>query len=62
MADITMCANAVCPKAHQCYRVQADPSIWQSWTIFEFTIESDEVHCDNYWPVIESAPPTEDKS
>jgi hypothetical protein len=49
MADITMCANTLCPNAGTCYRVTATPSEhWQSVASFEYTIGVDGVHCDNY--------------
>lgn len=51
MADITMCAQTLCPNAGHCYRVQATPNQhWQSMMAFQYTISSRGVECDNYWP------------
>jgi len=34
MPDITMCQNHKCPKRETCYRYTAEPSNWQSYTVF----------------------------
>ena len=51
MADITMCAQTLCPNAGHCYRVQAPPSDWQSMQTFDYTIGTNGVQCDNYMPM-----------
>ena len=35
MADISMCTNTSCPLFKECFRAQAKPSTWQSYTRFE---------------------------
>lgn len=37
MADITMCTSENCPVRDSCYRVQAKPNQFQSWSNFEYT-------------------------
>ena len=37
IADITMCTSENCPYRDECYRVRAKPSIFQSWSNFEYT-------------------------
>ena len=37
MPDITMCTSENCPYRDECYRVRAKPSIFQSWSNFEYT-------------------------
>ena len=52
MADITMCNNLMCPAAGDCKRVQATPSEhWQSCGTWEYTIGSDGVHCEGFYPM-----------
>lgn len=53
MPDISMCTNSLCPNASHCYRVQATPSHWQSWTPFEYKIGVDGVECEHYMPMYE---------
>lgn len=54
MADITMCAQTLCPNAGTCYRVQATPSPhWQSVMAFPYTISTRGVECPSYWPTVE---------
>ena len=52
MADITKCANKLCPEAKNCYRATAPDSLHQSWSFFECVIGEDGVRCDNYIPII----------
>jgi len=35
MPDITMCDNQKCPLRNTCFRALAQPSAWQSWSVFE---------------------------
>lgn len=51
MADITMCMNSQCPNALHCKRVQAIASMWQSWSMFQYTISDRGVECEHYWPI-----------
>lgn len=37
MADITMRTSENCPIRDSCYRMQAEPSQFQSWSNFEYT-------------------------
>ena len=37
IADITMCTSQNCPYRASCYRSQAKPSEYQSWSNFEYT-------------------------
>ena len=37
MADITMCISENCPYKDKCYRANTKPSIFQSWSNFEYT-------------------------
>ena len=46
IADITMCANEVCPMREECYRVRAKPSEYQSWSNFEYTCNENSGFCD----------------
>jgi hypothetical protein len=34
MPDITMCSRDDCPKSKMCYRHEADPDHWQSYSNF----------------------------
>ena len=36
MSDITMCASQNCPEWDKCYRAQAKPDKYQSWSNFEY--------------------------
>lgn len=47
MSDITMCASTKCPKFGICYRGQALPSKWQSYSGFPFN----ETGCSYFWPI-----------
>ena len=51
MADITMCAQTLCPNAGVCYRVQATPSDWQIMAAFDYTVSARGVECGNYLPM-----------
>ena len=37
IADITMCTSENCPYKDKCYRTQAKPNSFQSWSNFEYT-------------------------
>ena len=37
IADITMCTSVSCSERENCYRVQAKPEKYQSWSNFEYT-------------------------
>ena len=55
MADITMCWQALCPKAGDCYRRQAPHGDhWQSIFAFQYRISTRGVECDGYWPMFKS--------
>jgi hypothetical protein len=67
MADITMCAQTLCPNARHCYRAQAKASDWQSMMMFSYTVSSNGVECDNYIPmyrtvVTDSSVPNKEKN
>lgn len=47
MSDLTLCASVKCPKFGICYRGQALPSKWQSYTGYAF----DENGCSYFWPI-----------
>lgn len=51
MPDITMCTQTLCPNASTCYRVQAKPSDYQSYSQFEYTVSPNGVECEHYWPM-----------
>lgn len=52
MVDITMCNNALCPKCDICYRAQAKPSNYQSWSIFTYGVSpTGVVACENFIPI-----------
>lgn len=51
MATFTMCSNTLCPNAGSCRRVQATASKWQSFMMFEYTVNENGVICENYMPV-----------
>ena len=44
--DITMCTSINCPERDDCYRVQAKPSVMQSWSNFEYRCNEDSGFCD----------------
>lgn len=46
MPDISMCTSENCPMRHSCYRVQAKPSTYQSWSNFEYTCNKDSGFCE----------------
>ena len=46
MADLTMCASENCPMKNSCYRVQAKPSVHQSWSNFEYVCNEDNGFCE----------------
>lgn len=48
MADIAMCLNKLCPKFRSCYRAQATPSRWQSFSSFSYEVSSKGVVCDGF--------------
>lgn len=37
IAEITMCTSENCPYKDKCYRTQAKPNSFQSWSNFEYT-------------------------
>lgn len=41
MPDITMCVSNNCPYKDKCYRSQAKPSNYQSYSNFEYTCNED---------------------
>jgi hypothetical protein len=47
MADITKCADNLCPSKETCYRYTAPASMYQSYGVFNR--EEDEDNCDMYW-------------
>lgn len=55
MADITMCAQVLCPNAGHCYRAQATPSDWQSMLAFPYTVSTRGVECGSYIPMYRTA-------
>lgn len=54
MADITMCANTLCPIAGSCYRMTATPSDWQSMAHFKYEITAQGVVCDYFTRKVEN--------
>ena len=47
MPDITMCNGIGCPFANYCYRVIAEPSVYQAW--FEkIPYQSGDMFCEHY--------------
>jgi hypothetical protein len=55
MVDITMCRNHDCPLIGRCYRYTAQPSINQSYAVFEFiyNYHADITSCDYHIPLID---------
>jgi hypothetical protein len=54
MPDITMCKDAACPMAENCYRFKAEPNgAWQSF--FTESPRKKDNTCDHYWPMKEKA-------
>lgn len=47
MPDITMCCSSDCPKRSHCYRSQAKPSKFQSYS--DFSSECLQYNFLNYW-------------
>lgn len=41
IADITMCSSEYCPYKNKCYRAQAKPSDYQSWSNYEYMCNED---------------------
>ena len=54
MADITMCTNTLCPNACDCYRIQAKPGEWQSYSEFKYEVSAKGVICKGYWPILKT--------
>jgi len=54
MSDITMCATIACPKMDECYRIQAEPSEWQSWSDFysEEVQKSKPFKCEHFMRIL----------
>ena len=53
MADISKCADSLCPSKETCYRYTAPASMyWQSYG--SFNREEDEDNCNMYWETIEA--------
>ena len=48
MPDIAMCKNTTCKKNTTCYRYQATPGHWQSYTGFK---PNDKGECEYYWKI-----------
>lgn len=55
MVDIRMCRNHDCPLIKRCYRYTAQPSIAQSYAVFEFTYNpiSGNTFCEYHIPLID---------
>jgi len=53
MPDISMCTQNLCPNSHSCYRVQAKPSEYQSYSTFIYELSTVGVICDYYMPLYE---------
>ena len=49
--EITMCASQNCPKKDTCYRVQAKPGDYQSWSNFEYVCNEENGFCDYMFEV-----------
>lgn len=45
--DIAMCSTEGCPLASSCYRKQATPDKWQSYSNFKYQ----DGECDAYWDI-----------
>lgn len=58
MPDITMCRNDQCPMKMNCYRHQAIPNKWQSYTYYSPDARG---HCEAMWPVEKEETPSETK-
>jgi len=52
MPDITMCMNDECHLAKECYRHEATPSDWQSYSHFRPNEAGD---CDHFLPIYKTA-------
>ena len=50
MVDITMCISKNCPYKEKCYRTQAKPSNFQSWSNFEYVCNENSGF-ENFMPV-----------
>ncbi len=46
MPDITMCLSESCPVRDTCYRKQAKPDKYQSYSIFDYTCNEDNGFCE----------------
>lgn len=46
MPDISMCTSENCQMKDSCYRVQAKPSTYQSWSNFEYSCNEESGFCD----------------
>jgi hypothetical protein len=53
MADISKCANYLCPFKDNCYRFTAPASeFWQSYGNFKpYVNENEDLVCDYYWKI-----------
>ena len=49
MPDISMCSNEECPLRETCYRAQAKPDSYQSFSEFEYNEETES--CEYYCPI-----------
>ena len=47
--DIAMCSTEGCPLAPSCYRKQATPDRWQTYSEFKYQ----DGECDAYWEITE---------
>ena len=52
MADITMCTSGNCTVRDSCYRAQAKPDQFQSWSNFEYTCNENSGFCDDIKMII----------
>lgn len=52
MPDITMCSTDDCPRRKECYRHEAKPDSWQSYTDFYKHLGLD---CDKFWEINKGA-------
>ncbi len=52
MPDISMCGNKNCPSYKKCYRAQANPGHWQSYSYFK--PEDGEQKCKSFLQLMEA--------
>lgn len=51
MPDISMCATEDCPLSDKCYRKQAKPDEYQSYSKFEWIITHTGPDCGYFWEI-----------